>query len=396
MKKLPVEVEGSARRPLGMPAARFLRDYWQKRPLLIRNAFPGFVSPITPEDLAGLACEQAVLSRIVVHHRRGDRWELRNGPFDEAVFPAMPQRDWTLLVQDVDKWDLDVRALLAYFRFLPAWRLDDIMVSFAAPGGSVGAHVDQYDVFLLQAQGRRRWQIDTRPDAPRGFRPDAELKLLRHFEPDHDWVLAPGDMLYLPPNLPHHGVAVDACLTFSVGMRAPSRAELLLDLAEALAAALPEEDRYADPDLEPPADPFEIDAAALARVRAALSGMAAPDGATLADWFGRFITRYRSGGEIPPSRRAPTFDRVLASLERGGRLLRHPQARYAWARTGRRARLFANGLGFDMGLRSARSLAAADELEAATVAALDAAAQKALASLVARGHYVLRPPPRRR
>ncbi|HLU13224.1 MAG TPA: cupin domain-containing protein [Arenimonas sp.] len=396
MKKLPIEVEGSAKQPLGMPAERFLRDYWQKRPLLIRKAFPGFVSPITPEDLAGLACEEAALSRIVVHHRRGDRWELRYGPFEEAMFPAMPHRDWTLLVQDVDKWDMDVRALLEDFRFLPAWRVDDIMISFAAPGGSVGAHVDQYDVFLLQAHGHRRWQIDSRPGAPRDFRPDVELKLLREFEPDHDWVLAPGDMLYLPPDVPHHGVAEDACLTISVGMRAPSRAELLADLAEHLAAGLADEDRYADPDLAPPADPFEIDAAALARVRAALAGLASPDEAVLADWFGRFITRYRSAGEILPPRRPPTFDKVLDSLDRGGQLLRHPQARQAWTRVGRRARLFANGLGFDMGVASARRLAAAGALDAAAVATLDREARLALASLVARGHYVLRQPSRRR
>ncbi|HLS83869.1 MAG TPA: cupin domain-containing protein [Arenimonas sp.] len=396
MKKLPIEVEGSARQPLGMPVERFLRDYWQKRPLLIRNAFPGFVSPITPEDLAGLACEEAALSRIVVHHRRGDRWELRYGPFEEAMFPAMPRKDWTLLVQDVDKWDMDVRALLEEFRFLPAWRLDDIMVSFAAPGGSVGAHVDQYDVFLLQAHGHRRWQIDSRPGAPRDFRPDVELKLLREFEPGHDWVLAPGDMLYLPPDVPHHGVAEDACLTISVGMRAPSRAELLADLAEHLAAGLADEDRYADPDLAPPADPFEIDAAALARVRAALAGLASPEPAVLADWFGRFITRYRSAGTIAPPPRPPAFDRVLATLDRGGRLLRHPQARQAWLRQGRRARFFANGQGFGMGIAAARRLAAAEALDAAAVAALDENGREALACLVAQGHYVLRPPPRRR
>src|SRR5690606_27701140 len=144
---------GTRKQPLGMPVEVFLRDYWQKRPLLVRQAFPGFESPIQPEDLAGLACEEAALARVVVHDRKRDRWDLRNGPFDEAMFPAMGQRDWTLLVQDVDKWDAHVRALLDAFRFLPAWRVDDVMVSFAAPGGSVGAHVDQYDVFLLQAQG---------------------------------------------------------------------------------------------------------------------------------------------------------------------------------------------------------------------------------------------------
>ena len=157
----PIEVDGSHLPPLGMPPEEFLRDYWQKRPLLVRNAFAGFTSPISPEDLAGLACEDLALSRIVAHDRAGDRWQLRHGPFPEALFPTLPNHDWTLLVQDVDKWDADVAALLPAFGFLPRWRIDDIMVSFAAPGGSVGAQVDQYDVFLLQGQGHRRWQIDT-------------------------------------------------------------------------------------------------------------------------------------------------------------------------------------------------------------------------------------------
>src|SRR3546814_488027 len=204
-----------------MPAADFLRDYWQKKPLLIRNALPGFVSPIEPEDLAGLACEDAALSRLVRHDRERDAWTVRHGPFREEEFPGLGDRDWTLLVQDVDKWDADIAALLPKFDFLPRWRIDDVMVSFAATGGSVGAHVDQYDVFLLQALGHRRWQVDTRDDPPLHFRKDAEIRLLQRFTPSHDWVLAPGDMLYLPPGVPHHGVAEDPCLTFSIGMRAP-------------------------------------------------------------------------------------------------------------------------------------------------------------------------------
>ena len=227
-----IETTATAKHFLGLPVARFLGEYWQKKPLLIRQAFPNYQPPLTPEDLAGLACEEAALSRLVVHDRKKDSWTLRNGPFAEAEFPKLGKKDWTLLVQDMDKWDRDVRALLAHFRFLPAWRVDDIMISFAAPGGSVGPHVDQYDVFLLQAQGHRRWQIDTDPHAPCGFRPDVELKLLQKFTPSHEWLLEPGDMLYLPPGMPHHGEAVDACMTFSVGMRAPSQAELIVDLAE--------------------------------------------------------------------------------------------------------------------------------------------------------------------
>ncbi len=246
MKKPAIEVEGTGQSPLGMAPEKFLRDYWQKRPLLVRNAFPGFESPITPEDLAGLACEEAALARIVRHDRKRDRWELSNGPFAEESFPKLPKTDWTLLVQDVDKWDMDVRALLGAFRFLPSWRLDDIMVSFAAPGGSVGAHVDQYDVFLLQAQGHRRWQVDASESMGKGapplhFRLDAELRLLQRFTPTHDWVLGPGDMLYLPPGVPHHGVAEDACLTFSIGMRAPAAAELLGDFVDTLASEADEQ-----------------------------------------------------------------------------------------------------------------------------------------------------------
>ena len=393
--EFPIEVRGSAGRPLGMPPAAFLRDSWQKRPLLVRQAFPGFVSPIAPEDLAGLACEEAALARIVTHDRATDRWTLRNGPFAEDVFPAMPRRDWTLLVQDVDKWDMDVRALLGAFDFLPSWRLDDIMVSFAAPTEPPGAHVDQYDVFLLQALGHRRWQIDSRPGAPTAFRDDAELKLLREFTPDQDWVLAPGDMLYLPPGVPHHGIAEDACLTFSVGMRAPSQSELMLDFVEELASAIPDELRYADPDLQPPADPHEIDDAAFARVRAALQPLRDLDDAALRRWFGRFATQYRAAGELPRPARPPSPAAVEKALAGGGRLLRHPHARHAWAREGRRARLHAGGLSFAMGVAAAKSLAAAPELDAAAVARLDDDGRAALHALVAQGHYHLHRPRRR-
>lgn len=394
--RIAIEVTGTPKHPLGMPPEVFLRDYWQKRPLLIRGAFPGFVSPITPEDLAGLACEESALSRVVLHDRKRDRWELRTGPIDEAMFPDMPRKDWTLLVQDVDKWDMDVRDLLHRFRFLPAWRVDDVMVSFAAPGGSVGAHVDQYDVFLIQGLGHRRWQIDTNPGAPKAFRPDVELKLLSEFTPDHDWVLAPGDILYLPPGVPHHGVAEDACLTLSVGMRAPSVAELMVDLAEELAAATPEEARYADPDLALPADPFEIDEAAFGRVRQALSRLQDLDDTALRRWFGRFITQYRSAGEIARPARPPALAAITSALDEGALLLRHPHARHAWARDGRKACLHANGLSLPMGVASARALAGAERLDAATVAALDAAGREALVSLVAAGHYQLVKPKRRR
>ncbi len=385
-----VEVHAAQGALLGMPPAQFLRDYWQKRPLLVRNAFPGFVSPLSPEDLAGLACEEAALSRIAQHDRKKDRWMLRSGPFAEAEFPKLPDHDWTLLVQDVDKWDADVRALLDRFDFLPRWRIDDVMISFAAPGGSVGAHVDHYDVFLLQGQGRRQWQISTDPNAPTAFRDDAELKLLRAFTPTHQWTLEPGDMLYLPPGVPHHGVALDACLTYSIGMRAPSQAELLVDFAEHLAQQAGEDARYADPDLVVPGDRHEVDDAALARVRRALSVLQADD-ATLAAWFGSYISAYR-GADVAAPPKPPSADKVRKTLADGGALLRHPFVRSAWTRQGKRALLFVGGAAYPMGTASARKLAAAQAIDSAQYAVLDADAQAAIIALALSGNFVLQRP----
>jgi len=352
--------------PLGMIAARFLREFWQKRPLLVRGAFPAFVDPLTPNDLAGLAGEPFALSRIVIQQPR-DRWRLRNGPFAAADFAKLPKRDWTLLVQDVDKWDCDVAALLDRFDFLPNWRVDDVMVSYAVEGGSVGAHVDQYDVFLLQGRGRRRWRINTEADAPQDFREDAEIKLLREFAPTHEWVLEPGDMLYLPPGVPHHGVAVGDCLTYSIGMRAPSSAELLLDFADAFAETLPDELRFGDADLIAATRCGEIDDAAFERVIRAMPWLrvadrlrdfrrqrsvrergtdgcsGSVDSSMLRTWFGRFITRYRSAHTAMPRTRPITdaqFERAFRGSNEG---VRNPWSRAAWMRSPGGATLFVAG-----------------------------------------------------
>ncbi|TAA07215.1 cupin domain-containing protein [Pseudoxanthomonas winnipegensis] len=388
-RALPIEVDAGGRSLLGMSPQAFLRDYWQKRPLLVRNAFPGFVSPIEPGDLAGLACEEAALSRLIQHDRARDGWSVRSGPFEEAEFPAMPDHDWTLLVQDVDKWDPDIAALLEAFDFLPRWRIDDIMVSFAAPGGSVGAHVDQYDVFLLQAHGHRRWQIDASPNPPLAFRDDVDLKLLRSFSASHDWVLAPGDMLYLPPGVPHNGVAEDACLTFSVGMRAPSAAELIGDYLDTLVADADEGIRYQDRDLTVPADPFEIDAAAMGRVVEALNALRMNDPDRLGEWFGRFITTYRSAGTAAVPEHAPDRAEVEAALAQGAVLQRHPMTRMAWRRARKGAVLFASGQALPMPLRDARLLAAAEVLDQAAYQTLGEAGRAATSVLVSSGHYLL-------
>ncbi|HEU4663138.1 MAG TPA: cupin domain-containing protein [Dokdonella sp.] len=386
-----------------MPAATFLRDYWQKRPLLVRAAFAGFENPVAPDDLAGLACEELALSRIVIHRPRYDgkstarrragagqrrgaqaEWTLRNGPFTEGDFSNLPPTHWTLLVQDVDKWDADVAALLEAFAFLPRWRIDDVMISYAEDGGSVGAHVDQYDVFLLQGLGRRRWEISTDPAAPGAFRDDVELKLLAQFVPTHAWVLEPGDMLYLPPGVPHHGVALGACMTYSIGMRAPSQADLLGDFVDHLIEALPDEARYTDPDLHPARGDGEIDEAAIARVARAMPWLrideaTGRDGASrgvspgvrgrgtrgysgtvsassLRAWFGRFITRYRSAQVAAPPPRRLGDAAFLRAVADGASVRRNPWSRCAWMRDGRGAQLFVAGEAYRCSLALARAL----------------------------------------
>ncbi|MGB5853074.1 MAG: cupin domain-containing protein [Rhodanobacter sp.] len=391
----PIEVRGSATRPLGMSPARFLRDYWQKRPLLIRNAFPGFRPPLQPDDLAGLACEPTALARLIVHDEARDRWRVKSSPLEEADFAATPPRNWTLLVQDVDKWDADVAGLLQHFRFLPSWRMDDVMVSYAEPGGGVGAHVDQYDVFLLQGLGQRHWAISDDPLAPKAFRPDIELKQLVQFEPTHEWLLDPGDMLYLPPGVPHDGVAFGGpCMTFSVGMRAPSQAELTGDLADYIAEQLPDELRYADPDLAPARHTGEIDRAALERLKAALPFAAALREDLLRDWFGRFITRYRNA-QVPVAPERPlSGERFAARLAAGARLLRHPWARMAWAGGTSGCVLYVCGQAYGASPELAQRLCAERELTFDRTPS--AADRELLLALVNDGHLLIRPARRRR
>ena len=391
----PIEVRGSATRPLGMSPARFLRDYWQKRPLLIRNAFADFQPPLQPDDLAGLACEPTALARLIVHDEKRDRWEVNSGPLDEADFARTPDSNWTLLVQDVDKWDVDVAALIQHFSFLPSWRVDDVMVSYAEPGGGVGPHVDQYDVFLLQGLGQRHWAISDDPLAPTAFRPDIELKQLAQFEPTHEWLLDPGDMLYLPPGVPHDGVGFGGpCMTFSIGMRAPSQAELTGDLADYIAEQLPEELRYADPDLKPATSTGEIDRAVLERLKQALPFAAALRDESLHDWFGRFITRYRNA-QAPAALAKPiAADKLATKLAAGTQLLRHPWARMAWNRSKTGSVLYVSGQAY--AATPALSQQLCEQRELTLARKLSAAERALLLALVNDGHLLLRAARRRR
>jgi 50S ribosomal protein L16 3-hydroxylase len=385
MRAPPIEARAKSGAMLGMAPAKFLRDYWQKRPLLIRGAFAG-AAWMKPNDLAGLACEELALSRIVQRDPKRDRWKVRNGPFTERDFARLGNRNWTLLVQDVDKWDADVAAILTHFDFVPSWRIDDVMISYAEDGGGVGAHVDHYDVFLIQGIGQRRWRIDDRPDAPTSFRDDVELKMLRQFDPTHDWILDAGDMLYLPPGVPHEGTAIGECMTYSVGMRAPSSAELLLDFAESMAEPLGDEARLVDPDLSPADDANEITSAAIKRVRAALPWLGAVDDDTLTDWFGRFITRYRAAHEAAPNPKPISIEQLAKKLATHS-VGRNPWSRVAWTRSGHRATLFVAGEGFPCPIIVAKSIASSSEITGREL--LKNPALPLFVELINRGHWIL-------
>ena len=323
----------------GLTARQFMRDYWQKKPLLVRQAFTDFESPIDADELAGLALEEEVESRLVLE--RGETpWELRRGPFTEDTFGSLPERDWTLLVQSVDQFVPEVAELLEHFRFLPSWRIDDVMISFATPGGSVGPHFDNYDVFLLQGHGKRNWKVGQMCNSDSPLLEHADLRILADFEQSDEWTLEPGDMLYLPPRLAHYGIAEDNCLTYSVGFRAPSAAEVLTHFTDFLSQFLSDEERYSDADAQPVSDPHQIQHDALGRLKNLLNEHMG-DERLLLTWFGQFMTEPRypemvTGEEL-------SEEELIDSLEQGAILIRNPSARMAWSEVDDNLLLFASG-----------------------------------------------------
>ncbi|MFV3307518.1 JmjC domain-containing protein [Pseudomonas sp. NY15181] len=326
----------------GISAEEFLRDYWQKKPLLVRQAIPDFKSPLDPDELAGLALEEMIESRIVVEH--GDSpWELRRGPFKEEAFKDLPERDWTLLVQAVDQFIPEVAELLEHFKFLPSWRIDDVMISYAAPGGGVGPHFDNYDVFLLQGHGHRRWKIGQTCDASSPLLPHPDLRILAEFEESAEWVLEPGDMLYLPPRVAHYGIAEDDCMTYSVGFRAPSAAEVLTHFTDFLAQFLSDEERYSDAGMaavKGDEDQHKIQRDALDRLKNLLQEHMS-DERLLLTWFGQFMTEPRypelvAGEDIEE-------DELTSAITDGAVLIRNPSARMAWSEVDVGLLLFASG-----------------------------------------------------
>lgn len=229
----------------GLSPAQFMRRHWQKKPLLVRNAFPGFEPLLSRPQLFALAAQESVESRLIVHKPGG--WQLRHGPFARTAFPPLKQKRWTMLVQGVDLHLDAAHELLGRFRFVPDARLDDLMISWASDGGGVGPHFDSYDVFLLQASGQRLWRIGRQKDL--SLEPGVPLKILSNFQPEQEHLLNPGDMLYLPPRWAHDGIAVgDDCMTYSMGFRVPQRGGLAGELLQRMADEFDDATLYRDPD----------------------------------------------------------------------------------------------------------------------------------------------------
>ena len=272
----------------GLSPARFMRRHWQKKPLLVRQAVPGFEPLLARAELFELAGREGVESRLLRHGE--GRWALRRGPLARRALPPLAQREWTLLVQGVDLHHAGVHALMQQFRFVPDARLDDVMISWASDGGGVGPHFDSYDVFLLQAQGRRRWRIGRQKDL--SLVEGLPLKILAHFEPEHEYLLEPGDMLYLPPRWAHDGVAEGECMTYSIGFRQPARGELAGELLQRLAEEAGEvlgDAAYRDPAQPATASPGAVPPAMLAFAQEAVQSLA-DDPQMLAMLLGEWLT----------------------------------------------------------------------------------------------------------
>jgi 50S ribosomal protein L16 3-hydroxylase len=358
----------------GLTPAQFMKRHWHKKPLLVRQAIPDFKPCVDRAELVALAAQDGVESRLIVQGAQG--WQMKHGPLTRRSLPPFKQKNWTFLVQGVDLHHEGVHQLLQRFRFVPDARLDDLMISYASDGGGVGPHFDSYDVFLLQAHGRRRWRIGRQKDL--GLQPGVPLRILQRFEPEQEFVLEPGDMLYLPPKYAHDGIAEGECMTWSIGFRSPGEGELARELLQGLADEACErvgEAVYRDPQLPAVAQPGAIPDALLDFAREALR-KAQSDPDALALLLGEHLTEPKAQVWFEPDARARLRPGQGVALDRRSRMMydgRH---------------IFLNGEGFRVGGRDARTLRAlADQrhLSAAALAQLSAAAREAVAEWLAQG-----------
>ena len=316
----------------------FVAQYWQKKPCLLRNALPDFETVVSPEELAGLACEEDVHCRLVLEDSDDKPWALRYGPFEEQDFLDLPESNYSLLVSECEKWMPELYDLLEQFRFIPDWRIDDLMISYAPAGGSAGPHVDQYDVFLLQALGTRRWQYRETPSQDDPVIDGLDLAILQDFKPDQDVVLNPGDILYLPPGYAHHGIALERCMTYSIGFRAPNAASALESVvleSERLEATT---ERYRDADLELERHHAEITDREIERFRDMAARLLEQSPELWRDAIGKLLSD--SAVTTPDDNERESVN--LSDLQSSG-WIRHPESRILYHRSVQAIEVYYNG-----------------------------------------------------
>lgn len=330
---------------------QFLNDYWQKKAVVFRQAIADFSNPLEPDELAGLAMEEDIESRIVIQTDELPHWYLKRGPFSESDFAKLPTKQWTLLVQGVDRFVPEVADLLDHFNFIPAWRVDDVMISYAVEEGSVGPHYDNYDVFLYQAKGRRKWSLTTKSCTPENYLDNVELRIMKQFETEEEYILEEGDMLYLPPHVAHHGVSLSAdCMTYSFGYRSYQSQELWDSLGDYLAEKKFPQALYKDPCFESVSGTNEIPENAWQNARDVLQNII-NDKSAMQEWFGRLITSIDQHAEtlLPVSDEDEIglgdFEQYLFQSRY---LRRNPVCRFAYYGEDKPIKLFVNGSVWDI------------------------------------------------
>jgi 50S ribosomal protein L16 3-hydroxylase len=321
----------------GFDSAAFISQYWQKKPCVIRNAFPDFESPVSPEELAGLACEEDVHCRLVIESTETGPWQVSYGPFEEQDFLDLPETHYSLLVSECEKWLPELTDLLDQFRFIPDWRIDDLMISYAPKDGSVGPHVDAYDVFLLQAMGSRRWQFCDSPSQQPELISGLELAILKQFIPDQELVLNPGDMLYLPPGFAHHGIALDRCMTYSIGFRAPTAASALESFALESERLGNQVERYTDTDLELDRHHAEITDTEIEKFKSLATELLQQSHSLWQDAVGKMLSD--SPVALPDNTDQPVYISDLLSSA----WLRHPETRMFYHHSANSIEVYYNG-----------------------------------------------------
>ena len=346
-----------------------MEEYWQKKPLLIRQAFPDFKSPITADELAGLACEEDVNSRIVMEKDGEHPWFPMFGPMSDEIYASMPETHWTLIVNDLEKYIPELSWITDRFRFIPEWRLDDLMISYATDAGSVGPHIDLYDVFILQGQGKRRWQINMQPVTEDNQVKETPLRIQKHFEPEEEWIIEPGDMLYLPPGVSHYGVSLGESLSYSIGFRATSHADIVNEFIGYITQNLSSQLTYKDPDQLIQQHSNEIKQDALERVSEIFKEYLRPDHPELQRWFGCFVSDTKADVLTAPEKEINSIEE-LKELTSTGILSRHPASRYAFAENPDNTLLFIDGEDYEVNLEFAKILCGQRQIDLTKITAV--------------------------